>query len=151
MKKMKMSRIQNFTKENLLQDGMIGKLVADSYDDDEKDLKGDTCPWCTALVSLSLFCPIKSASSSKVKQSNSKERNYLGTPLPESPIEVRRKRRLLEGLLEAEESVHNFDSLNLNPLAEIRGQASLNIFFLRSSHFKTDFTMFAINILDRGT
>jgi len=102
-----------------------GNLQQDPYNDDDNDIQGDSCPWCSnALASLSLFCPITKLPPNKINPSNSKERNYLGTPLPETPIEVRRKRRLLEGLLEAEESMHNFDIFNQHSITDHQGEAS---------------------------
>jgi hypothetical protein len=81
------------------------------YDDNNlNDKKEYTCQWCNALASLSIFCPTPSPPSSsmnKMQHSKSKEKNHLGTPLPDTPVEARRKRRLLEGLLEAEESTHD--------------------------------------------
>ena len=92
-----------------LQDELRANAIS-AYDDDNEINAKEDCPfpWCNALASLSLFCPIPPLHS-KIKNSNSKEKNYLGTPLIETPIEYKRKRRLLEGLLEAEESIHNFD------------------------------------------
>ena len=93
--------------------------------EDEKD---GSFLWCSSLLaSFSLFCPIASKPASTIKQSNSKERNYLGTPLPETPTEVRRKRRLLEGLLEAEESMQNIHMLNDQFTNDHHGEVRVNM------------------------